>query len=259
MERTAIRLVKLGGAHILSSRESPGAVQFKAGTNSPNNASPASDVDRAVEQMIRGEIHRLYPQDGIIGEELDDAAGAEEGFTWVIDPLDGTSNFLNGFPLYASTIGVLQNGKPVVGATWCATTHMGEPGVYHARLGSPLYFENAILHRRKGATWRGLAGEPPRTPRLGRTWDTRILGSSATECAYVAAGILRVASMDYPRLWDVAGGVLLARAAGCVAYAKTPQGWEELTRFDTGKNLRRTWRGAILIGDPDELKEIVSR
>ena len=243
---------------ILAARGTPGEVVFKAGANAPHNASPASDVDRDVEMMIRDEINREFPDHGIIGEEIDDDARSSSEYMWVIDPLDGTSNFLNGFPLFASTIGVLRDGVPVVGATWCMTTHTGDSGVYHAREGAPLCFDHETLDRRPSAAWRGLAGEPGRAPRLGRTWDTRVIGSAATECAYVAAGMLRIASMDYPRIWDVAGGVLLARAAGCAVYSRDKAGWKKLSRFNDkdGRGLRK-WRRAILIGDQHDLQSLI--
>ena len=258
MERTAVRLVRLASAVILAARGNPGQVIFKAGSNAPPNASPASDVDRDVELMLRDEIHRAFPDHGIIGEELDDDPAPSSEYTWVLDPLDGTSNYLNGFPLFASTIGVLRDGVPVVGATWCMTTHTGESGVYHAHEGSALCFDHVTLERRPGAAWRGLVGEPGRAPRLGRTWDTRVIGSAATECAYVAAGMLRIASMDYPRIWDVAGGVLLARAAGCAVYSRSNAGWKRLTRFnDKDSRGLRKWRRAIVIGDANDLQSII--
>lgn len=258
IEHTAVRLVRLAGAVIHSSQDAPGDVQFKGGTHSPGNRSPASDVDRGVEQMLRDEITRAWPDHGIIGEEMDDVPCAPDSFIWVLDPLDGTSNFLNGLPLFASTIGVLHQGKPVAAATWCMTTHVGAPGVFHAHRGSALCFEQATVERRRSAAWRGLAGEPVRAPKLGRGWDTRIIGSSATECAYVAAGMLRVAAMDYPRIWDVAGGVLLAKAAGCSVYIKQTKGWKPFTRFDEDATRPlRAWRGALLFGEADELQEVV--
>ena len=119
MERTAVRLVRLASAVILAARGTPGQVVFKAGPNAPHNASPASDVDRDVELMIRDEIHREFPDHGIIGEEIDDdPRPSSSEYMWVIDPLDGTSNFLKGFPLLASTIGELREGLPLLGATW---------------------------------------------------------------------------------------------------------------------------------------------
>jgi myo-inositol-1(or 4)-monophosphatase len=259
LERTAVRLVRLAGALILSLREKPGEVQFKAGPSAPKNASPASDVDRGVEEMIRDEIKRSYPDHGIIGEEIDDAPEGSTDIIWVIDPLDGTSNFLNGFPLFASTIGVLEHGRPIAAATWCMTTHMGESGVYHAHEGSGLCFDSTTIDRRKSAAWRGLAGEPGRSNGTGREWDRRVIGSAATECAFVAAGILRVSSIEYPRIWDIAGGVLLARAGGCTVYSRDTGDWKRLTRFAHG-DLRelRKWRGALLIGDDDEIAGIVN-
>jgi myo-inositol-1(or 4)-monophosphatase len=257
MERTAVRLVRLASAVIVAARGNPGDVIFKGGANRAANTSPASDVDRDVELMLRDEIRRAFPDHGIIGEELDDDPAPDADYVWVLDPLDGTSNYLNGFPLFASTIGVLRNGVPVVGATWCMTTHTGESGVYHAHEGSSLCFEQHTLERRATAAWRGLAGQVSGAPRLGRSWDTRVIGSAATECAYVAAGMLRIASLHNPRIWDVAGGVLLARAAGCVVYSRTTLEWKRLARFATDERGLRAWRQAVLMGDANDVQPLI--
>jgi myo-inositol-1(or 4)-monophosphatase len=64
---------------------------------------------------------------------------------WAIDPIDGTTNFVNGFPLFAASIGMLHRGCPVVGAIWCSTSYALRAGVYHARAGGALRFEGEPL------------------------------------------------------------------------------------------------------------------
>lgn len=254
LERAAVHFVRLAGALILSSRESPGEVQFKGSPKGPPNASPASDVDRSVEILVRDEIHRLYPEHGIIGEEQSEVPEHRHEYIWVIDPLDGTSNFLNGFPLFASTVGVVRDGHPVVAATWCITTHAGVPGVFHAHVGSGLCFDGAPLPRKPRANWRGLVGEPGWRPQYGRYWDTRVLGSAASELALVAAGVVRVSVLERPRIWDVAGGLLLALEGGCVAYVQAADGWQRFQKFEAADaHELRSWRARLLVGAEDEL------
>jgi myo-inositol-1(or 4)-monophosphatase len=257
LEQTAVRLARMAGALILSSRETPGEVLFKGGSHA-HHGSPASDVDRGVELMIRDEIKRVFPAHGIIGEELEDAPAGAGECVWVIDPLDGTSNFLNGLPFFASTIGVLRHGRPVAAATWCMSTPAGTPGVYHAHEGSALCFDRTTVARRPAPPWRGLASEPGRAPRYGSQWDTRVIGSAATECAFVAAGVLRVASMNRPRIWDIAGGVLLAQAAGCAVYIRTIDRWLPFDGFSTTRGSLREWRAGVLIGSQDDVGAIVA-
>lgn len=73
-----------------------------------------TEVDFAVERFIRSELARRFPGHGIIGEELDDVAPAS-GFSWVIDPIDGTMSLRHGIPLYGTLLALMQDGEPIVG------------------------------------------------------------------------------------------------------------------------------------------------
>lgn len=76
--------------------------------------SPVTEADREIERNLRTLIAKAYPDHGIIGEEYgEDNAGAE--FVWVIDPIDGTKSFITGRPQFGTIIGLLHEGKPVVG------------------------------------------------------------------------------------------------------------------------------------------------
>ena len=121
IEETALELARLGGAEIESGMSRPLTVAYKTeGTGERAPRDPVSELDRAIEEMVRSRIADRFPSHGVIGEEMDVPARAEDEFVWVIDPLDGTSNFLNGFPLIACSIGVLHLGRPVAGAIWCS-------------------------------------------------------------------------------------------------------------------------------------------
>src|SRR3546814_11843596 len=81
----------------------------------------------------------------------------------MIDPIDGTQNFVNGLPIYSSSIAVLRHGQPVAGAIWGASTHRLSPGIYHSRSGGPLSFNNMSLGiaRPTRGQRRGLGAMPP--------------------------------------------------------------------------------------------------
>jgi myo-inositol-1(or 4)-monophosphatase len=232
LERTAVRLARAAGERICAAFAGPLTVEFKdpiPGT--APNSNPVSEVDRGVEAFIRAELMSQFPDHGIIGEEGSEPTHSGVGFTWVIDPLDGTTNYINGLPLFASSIGVLHGGWPLVGAIWCVSTHTLRSGVYHARRGGPLKFDEATFERRAGAPWRGIAAEPGRSPRYGMHWDTRVLGSATLECAFVSAGILRLAYVSRPSLWDAAAALTLLQAAGCRAMTRDKSRWIPLERF----------------------------
>ncbi|MCU0649882.1 MAG: hypothetical protein MUF00_17965, partial [Gemmatimonadaceae bacterium] len=82
-----------------------------------------SDVDRGAEHAIRAVLAERYPEAQIIGEEFSPDAVAGDALTFVVDPLDGTTNFLHGFPWYAVSIGVLTEGTLLAGVVHNAATN----------------------------------------------------------------------------------------------------------------------------------------
>ena len=100
-------------------------------TSKSTATDPISDVDRETETLIVTAIRESRPKDGIIGEEETSIEGTS-GFCWVIDPLDGTVNYLYEFPSHAVSIGVEFNGTPAVGVVY--DTALNE--IYSARINS---------------------------------------------------------------------------------------------------------------------------
>ena len=108
LERAAVELARLAGAEIVTALGRVLAVRYKRDTD-PGTAptDPVSEVDRNVEVLIRARLGERVPEHAIIGEELDPGSTGRHDFTWVIDPVDGRGNFVNGFPLFAASVGVL--------------------------------------------------------------------------------------------------------------------------------------------------------
>ncbi len=251
IERVAFRLAGLAGELAL---RAPPAHRLTVHFKSAGQFNPVSNIDREIEERLRREIAASFPQHAVIGEELEEPARASAPFTWVLDPVDGTANYLNGLPLFACSIGVLQEGVPVAGAIWCSSTHALRPGVYHAHRGGSLCFEGDELERRPAGAWRGLAREPAsaiRSPQL----DRRSLGSAAIECAFVAAGMLRLSHFLRPAIWDIAAGVVLAEVAGCSVLTKHAAAWSPLDRF---RGALREWRQPMILGDPPAVARVTA-
>jgi myo-inositol-1(or 4)-monophosphatase len=120
IETLARELAQLGGARILASIGALLEVEYKHVPLDPI-ASPVSIVDQEIELEARARIAQEFPEHAIVGEEVSEPFKAAE-FTWVLDPIDGTTNFLRRYPLFASSVGVLQDGVPVAGAVWCSAT-----------------------------------------------------------------------------------------------------------------------------------------
>lgn len=262
IEALAVELAHRAGAQIMDTLGSAITVDYKragarAGT-APTN--PVSEVDHAVEAMIRERVGARFPEHGIIGEEVEIHPDPSLEFVWVIDPVDGTTNFVNGYPLFAASIGVLQQGVPVAGAIWCATSHELRAGVYHARRGGPLLFEGNPVPagRPSSGVRRRLLARPGGAPARLAQWDTRVTGSTAIECAFVAAGIFAAGTFWGPFVWDVAAGVVLLQAAGLEVWALHGREWRRFERFEPPARVRedraptlRDWRQALAIGTPE--------
>lgn len=259
LERTAVELARLAAAEITTALGRTLAVRYKgAGAEETAPRDPVSEVDHRVEELVRDRLAERFPGHDIIGEELDEHRGTSRDIVWVIDPIDGTTNFINGFPLFAASIGILHLGRPVVGALWCSTSHALRAGVYHARAGGPLSFDEAPLEvRRNVAVRRRLAGDPVGQEHEAWPWDARKTGSAAIECAFVAAGLLRAARLARPNVWDVAGGIALVQAGGGVVHTRGEGGWRRFESFGSETEIR-SWRQPLALGDREAV-DLIAR
>ena len=261
LEALAAELAALAGAEITQTLGREIIVEYKdPARGAPDATNPVSEVDRAVEGLIRERVGERFPQHGIVGEELELHPDPAHEFLWVIDPVDGTTNFINGFPLFSAAVGVLHRGRPVAGAIWCSTSHELRAGVYHARAGGPLQFEARDVPASRPSTGvrRRLMAAPGGAPGRMSDWDTRVTGSTAIECAFVAAGIFVAARFWSPALWDVAAGVVLVRAAGLEVWVRDGKRWQPLDRFEAPATVSeerapslRDWHQTLVIGQPD--------
>jgi myo-inositol-1(or 4)-monophosphatase len=255
IEALAVELAALAGREIAAAFGTIFTVRYKTG---PQDAAslrdPVSEIDRNVEILIRERLAARFPDHGIIGEELAEIPGRNSDFIWAVDPIDGTTNFVNGFPLFAASIGVLQGGRPIAGAVWCSVSHALRAGVYHAHAGGKLRFDGAdVTPKINAAVLRRLAGVPVVANTDEAGWETRKTGSAALECALVAAGLLEVSRFAAPNIWDVAGGIALVQAGGRVAREYDGGRWLPMDIFtpparEQEKPDLRFWRRAMVVG-----------
>ncbi len=258
IELLAVELATLAGAEIVAAMSRALTVRYKGKAGLFRD--PVSEVDSGVEALIRARLAVEYPTHDILGEEVLDRPGHDHNVVWAIDPVDGTSNFVNGFPMFCASIGVLLRGRPVVGAIWCSTSHLLRPGVYHAGLGGPLRFDGQpVIRPMNPSLRRRLAGEPGRSV-PDAPWDMRKTGSAAIECAFAAVGLLQFARFASPNIWDVAGGLALARAAGRIIRVREDRRWREFESFGSGTDteaieIMRDWRLPLIVGEPAAVAE----
>ena len=263
-EELAAELSYLAGAEIEQSLGREIAVRYKGGSGTPRSGDPVSEVDHHVETLIRARIGEVYPDHHIIGEEFGARGNTEHPVVWAIDPIDGTSNFINGLPVFAASIGVLVHGAPVAGALWCASTHVLRPGVYSAHRGGALRFDGADMVRRENENvYRRLVGVPRVDDPREHPFDTRKTGSAAAECAFVAAGLMAGATFAQPFVWDIAGGVVLVEAAGGVVRTHTDGAWRDLASFRSAEGTSNTalahWRQPVAVGEREAVDTLIAQ
>ncbi len=184
-----------------------------------------SEVDRQAESEIIYILQRAYPGHGILAEETGRQGRHTEDYLWVIDPLDGTTNFLHGFPQFAVSIGLLYRGVPEAGVIYDPLRQE----LFTAKRGSGATLESRRIRVTPQATLQGAllgTGFPFKDqrfvdPYLGMLKDLirdtagiRRAGSAALDLAYVAAGRLDGFWEMGLQPWDMAAGVLMIREAG---------------------------------------------
>ncbi|MHB1160148.1 MAG: inositol monophosphatase family protein [Chloroflexota bacterium] len=279
IEARAVQMVRDAGQMALERFWRPLQVEYKQ----EDRVDPVTEADRKIESFLRSTIAREYPDHAILGEEGTELEVAEREFLWVLDPVDGTTNFVNGLPLFACSAALLCHGEPAVGAIFLPVapraarpvTPLGAGGesatlqlrsaVLHARLGGGAYLDGDRVHASEAAepepsSLSGLPGHHARQfRRAGRLrqnpGELRCTGSVCYEAAMVATGVFRYAVFRRPKMWDVAAAAAIIREAGGLSMRWTGTEWVDLTRFDPMANPRkpeeiglRFWESITLVG-----------
>lgn len=184
-----------------------------------------SYVDKEAEKRIVKVLQNILPQAGFITEEGTVEQSKHNEYNWIIDPLDGTTNFLHGLPIYAISIGLSRADKVVAGAVY----HVVRKECFHAVEGDDAYCNDSIIrvsaistlnesllatgfpyyHFDKGEVYLDIIKQF-----LEHTHGIRRLGSAAIDLAYVACGRLEGFFEYNLNAWDVAAGTLLVQQAG---------------------------------------------
>jgi myo-inositol-1(or 4)-monophosphatase len=182
-----------------------------------------TEIDVRSEDLILSEIQRRYPSDALLAEESGSHAGSgasANGRTWVVDPLDGTVNYANGIPFYCVSIGLVANGRPVVGVV----LDPARGDLYRAAADAPAELNDLRI---RASTKEQLSDYVVAMAIIGRggIWRerriarqiriSRRMGSSALALAYVASGRFDAMVQNGGLSpWDVAAAGLIAERAG---------------------------------------------
>jgi myo-inositol-1(or 4)-monophosphatase len=209
-----------------------GKVERLTKTHAAASAEAVTEADRATQRYIVAGLRRQFPGDGMIGEESDTGTSITfdcpnpAGRNWVIDPIDGTNNFIAGLGMFAVCIGLLDAGYPVLGVVYDVTRDQ----VYCAARGEGAWLDDKRVRvldtPMNDASMlmltSNLLEKGGRTPTwavrmISQTvWKIRVLGSAALEAASVAAGVSHGSVTVNGKLWDVAAPAALVLEAGGV-------------------------------------------
>ncbi len=224
IERHAVELARGAGRILAGHFGGQIVVEYK----DDKERDPVTTADKATQQYLTDEITRRFPDHGILGEEATKEERESEApardILWVLDPLDGTTNFLNGLPVFASSIGVMYRGWLVAGALYLPWPNDGGGCVLHCRKGGGCFADGApvSVYETQEPVPNRLIGVPGYfgvanrfSKRLaGKAGEPRTTGSIAYELAMTARGVMQYTIIGAPRLWDMAAGTLAVIEAG---------------------------------------------
>lgn len=191
-----------------------------------SDTDPVTVVDTEAEHLLRTELARLRPDDAILGEEGGGDPADTAGLRWVLDPIDGTVNFVYGLPVYAVSVGVQRDGISVAGAV----VDVAAGRVFAAARGGGATLDGrplrctAVTQARMALVATGFAYDSERRALQGallasllpHVRDVRRVGSAALDLCAVAAGWVDAYYEHGTNPWDWAAGALVAEEAGAV-------------------------------------------
>ncbi|MFV0432145.1 MAG: inositol monophosphatase family protein [Alphaproteobacteria bacterium] len=182
-------------------------------------------ADQKSEDVIRSHLEKSRPNYGFILEEGGIVEGSDTSNNWIIDPLDGTHNFMHGLPFFAISIGLVRDGKPYAGVIFNPISNQ----MWLAEKGQGAWMHNRRLRvsRKKVLSETLNYTEMPRMHHASREralkritvlsrlgGQTRDLGSAALGLAYFASGQFDSIFLENIHAWDIAAGIIIAKEAG---------------------------------------------
>ena len=271
-ENFCIRISKIAGDYVLNNFDGNFQIFSK---DKKNNL--VTEIDHNAQKIIIKNITETYPDHLIVGEE-DNIKKIKNNseFIWVIDPIDGTTNFVNGIPNFAISIALLKNYEPIAGAIWIPWPNNEKSLIFSSsknngsRIGSLKLdlTENNISNLEEGSvtsysSFSTLFGNKNRNI---KPWnkiikgEKRVIGTVAYEMALAAKGVIKFGLFGPASIWDFGAGLLIIKEAGGVIYFLDENyniqdkfySFESLIKKNesTDEKMIYEWTGQFLIGGP---------
>jgi histidinol-phosphatase len=184
--------------------------------------TPVSEADRAVEESLRSHLARARPDHGVLGEEMGDHPGAGTGWRWVIDPIDGTKNYVRGVPVWATLIALQSATETVVGVVsapalgrrwWAARGEGAFADGDRIQVSAVATLADASLSYASLTGWEACGRGEAFLALARRFWRTRAYGDFWSH-VLVAEGAVDVAAEPEVTLWDLAALQVIVEEAG---------------------------------------------
>ena len=283
IENHAVEIARAAGA--ILARNFSNVASLNVEYKDDKESDPVTNADKEAQDYLKEAIARRFPKHGILGEEDEEDESVAPDVVWVLDPLDGTKNFLSGLPLYACSVGIIFRGVPIAAAVFLPWPKDSGGIVLHARKGGGAFADNEPMHvigdaEPKGnrlVTLPGGIGGMFRfnKPMHGKVGEVRMTGSIAYELSMVAKGVTQYTITTAPLLWDAAGGAMLVlEAGGQVLVGERRTGvfgltnelrWTPLKSFFPSWRSGRTtmseirkWRKPLFLGNAELLNFVIS-
>ncbi len=184
--------------------------------------TPVSEADRAVEERLRHHVARARPSHGVLGEEMGDQGGADGEWRWVVDPIDGTKNYVRGVPIWATLLALQHRHQTVLGVVsapalgrrwWAARGEGAFADGERIRVSAVDDLADASLSYASLAGWEASGRGDAFLALTRRFWRTRAYGDFWSH-VLVAEGAVDVAAEPEVTLWDLAALQVIVEEAG---------------------------------------------
>ena len=239
-----------------------------------------TEVDKGCQELIKNKISNRFPDHSIIGEEDGDSSISNiSEFTWVVDPIDGTTNFANGLPNFSISIGLLKNSEPIAGSIWIPWPNENRCLIFSTAKDEGSWIDNrkidinnpqfslgegAISSYSSFSPIFGNKSRKIKPMNIRLRGDKRVIGSVAYEMAMLTKGVISFALLGPAFIWDFGAGLLLIKEAGGVVL-ELDNNYEPKSEFTSFLNTNyqkdeetfvklKNWTGKFIAGNPDIMK-----
>ncbi|MCS7265508.1 MAG: hypothetical protein NZ805_11825 [Armatimonadetes bacterium] len=178
-----------------------------------SDKSFVTEADKAVEEFLREQLAKHFRGVEVLGEEVE--SSVKHNIAWVVDPIDGTANFVAGLPIWAVSVGLVEDGLPTMGAVYYPA--FGE--LYMAQKGKGAWLNGRRIFARRDNEIRhddllGLSTLSIKRMKVNLPCKVRSLGTAVACFTFVAKGSFVGGVLTDNRVWDIAAGWVIAKEAG---------------------------------------------